>query len=323
MRGCVRFAVAVIAAGFAIPFPWGHAAEPPPDLAALQSLEPKAGPEVPFAEEKRADAVRLAALGFGSRAGLTRRTWEIAALLERHAGRLSAIYRFGDLMLSEAGFSVLPPVVAETRDAFRLERVGTRAASAERVFRIVAPARLLSAAPHWRDWLGRSWPDAAPPASVLFPRDAGERTRWRTLLAEGFAQRAAPGPLPAVVAAPGYEDAPLSGRHGPGEGVVGPLRAAGAQVPAARGEACREIPHPREHGVRRPAGADAGIDRDRRCGRRDRTVAVGLQPCPRPGRGPREDVSVTRGYNCVLHPDARRQWLATSWAQNPLTSGMS
>ena len=29
------------------------------------------------------------------------------------------------------------------------------------------------------------------------------------------------------------------------------VRAAGAQVPAARGEACREIPHPREHGVRR------------------------------------------------------------------------
>ena len=181
----------LLAAVLAILATAASAAEPPPDLAALQSLEPKAGPEVPFAEEKRADAVRLAALGFGSRAGLARRTWEIAALLERHAGRLSAIYRFGDLMLSEAGFSVLPPVVAETRDAFRLERAGTRAASAERVLRIVAPARLLSAAPHWRDWLGRSWPDAAPPASVLFPRDAGERTRWRTLLGEGFAQGAA------------------------------------------------------------------------------------------------------------------------------------
>ena len=191
MRGYVPFAVAVIAAVLAIPFPWGHAAEPPPDLTAIQAMAPEAGPEVPFGEEKRAGAVRLAALGFGSRAGLARRTWEIAALLERHAVRLSAIYRFGDLMLSEAGFSVLPPVVAETRDAFRLERVGTRAASAERVLRIVARARLLSAAPHWRDWLGRSWPDTAPPASVLFPRDAGERTRWRTLLAEGFAQGAA------------------------------------------------------------------------------------------------------------------------------------
>ena len=31
----------------------------------------------------------------------------------------------------------------------------------------------------------------------------------------------------------------------------------------------------------------------------------------------------TRGYDSVLHPDALRQWLATSWAQNPLTSGMN
>ena len=191
MRRCVPFAVAVIAAGFAIPSPWGHAAEPPPGLAAVQAMAPEAGPEVPFAEEKRAAAVRLAALGFGSRAGLARRAWEIAALLERHAERLSAIYRFGDLMLSEGGFRVLPPVVAETRDAFRLDRAGTRAATAGRVLRIVEPARLVSAAPRWRDWLGRSWPEAEPPASVLFPRDDDETRRWRRLLADGFAQGAA------------------------------------------------------------------------------------------------------------------------------------
>ena len=164
------------------------AAEPPPDLAALQALEPAAGPEVPFAAEKRAAAVRLAALGFGSRAGLARRGWEIGAMLDRHGKRLSAIYRFGDLMLREEGFWVLPPVVAETRRAFRLERTGTRAASAERVLRIVEPARLVSAAPGWRDWLRRSWPDAEPPAAVLFPRDADETARWRRLLAEGWAQ---------------------------------------------------------------------------------------------------------------------------------------
>ena len=36
-------------------------------------------------------------------------------MLDRHGARLSAIYRFGDLMLSEGGFTLLPPVVAETR----------------------------------------------------------------------------------------------------------------------------------------------------------------------------------------------------------------
>ena len=118
-----------------------QASEVPPDLAALQAFEPASGPEIPFAEDKRRSAVRLAALGFGSRAGLARRTWEIAGMLDRHAARLTAVYRFGDLMLSEGGFTMLPPVLGETRRAFRLERSGTRAASADRVLQNASSRR--------------------------------------------------------------------------------------------------------------------------------------------------------------------------------------
>ena len=165
-----------------------RASDAPPGLAALQEMEQTSGQDVPFAAEKRAAAVRLAALGFGSRAGLAWRSWEIAAMLDRHGTRLDAIYRFGPLMLREDGFDVLPPVLAGTRRAFRLAPGGERAASAEEVLRIVEPARLMSAVPGWRDWLRRSWPDAAPPASVLFPRDEDEVRRWKRLLAEGWSE---------------------------------------------------------------------------------------------------------------------------------------
>ncbi len=169
------------------------AAKPPPDLASVQTFAPEAGPASPFAAGKRASAVRLAALGFGARAGLARRAWEIGEMLDRHEARLSAIYRFGDLVLREDGFTALPPVVVETRRAFRLDSragdgAGSEAASAERVLRIVQPARLVSAVPGWRDWLRRSWAAAEPPASVLFPRDGDEEARWRRLLAEGWAE---------------------------------------------------------------------------------------------------------------------------------------
>ena len=177
-------AAAPVSAGAAVK----DAAEPPPDLASLQEFVPEAGPGIPFAAEKRASAVRLAALGFGARAGLARRAWEIAGMLDRHMARLRAVYRFGDLVLREDGFTVLPPVLAETRQAFRLERSGAHAASADRVLRIVEPARLVSAAPDWRDWLRRSWAAAEPPAAVLFPRDRDEDVRWRRLLAEGWAR---------------------------------------------------------------------------------------------------------------------------------------
>ena len=188
MRGPNILAVAALGIALwlaPLPVP---ATEPPPGLAALQALSPDPGPDVPFAAEKRASAVRLAALGFGARAGLARRTWEIGAMLDRHGPKLSGIYRFGDLVLREDGFMVLPPVLAESRRAFRLERAGTRAASARRVLRILEPARLVSAAPDWRDWLERSWLPAEPPAAVLFPRDAREDARWRRLLAEGWAK---------------------------------------------------------------------------------------------------------------------------------------
>ena len=188
MRRDLLIVAVLLLAGLAVPADPVAASGAPPDLAAVQALKPAEGPEVPFAEEKRAAAVRLAALRFGSVAGLARRGWEIAAMLERHAASLDTIYRFGPLTLREGGFEVLPPVLAETRRAFRLERAGTRAARAGRVLRIVEPARLVSAAPGWRDWLSRSWPEAVPPAAVLFPRDVSETARWRRLIAEGWAQ---------------------------------------------------------------------------------------------------------------------------------------
>ena len=162
------------------------AAEPPPSLEALHEARPARELATEFAEEKRRAAMRAAALSFGSRAGLARRTWEIGRMLERFAPALDGVYRFRRLLLRREGFLLLPPVLAETADAFRMARDGARAASARRVIRILAPARIVSAPPSWRDYLIRSWRPAEPPVSVLFPRDAAETEEWRRRLAEGW-----------------------------------------------------------------------------------------------------------------------------------------
>ena len=154
----IRLILALGLAGFFCSAAAARASDPPPDLNAIQDLVPAVRSSTPFAEEKRHAAMRLAALGFGSRAGLARRGWEIAGLLDRHAARLSGIYRFRDLMLNESGFAVLPPAVAETRDAFRLGRGQAQAATAKRVLRIVEPARIVGAPPGWRDYLSRPGP---------------------------------------------------------------------------------------------------------------------------------------------------------------------
>ena len=61
---------------------------PPPDLEALLEAEApdeSAEDDGGLSGEMRSSAMRAAALAFGSRAGLARRSWEIAAMLERHA----------------------------------------------------------------------------------------------------------------------------------------------------------------------------------------------------------------------------------------------
>ena len=160
----------------------------PPALEDLLAFEPPSATETTFAGEKRRAAMRAAALAFGAQAGLARRGREIAGLLEHHADRLSAVYRFRALTLRSHGFTVMPPVLAETARAFRLGRDGTRAATAARVLRILEPERIVSAPPHWRDFLLRAWPEPAPPASVLFPRDAEETALWRGWLRDGWAR---------------------------------------------------------------------------------------------------------------------------------------
>ena len=162
-------------------------ADAPPTLEELYRVRPgsDAG-TVSFAEEKRGEAMRLAAVAFGAQAGLARRSWEIAGMLHGFERQLTRIYRFDQLVLRRSGFQVLPPVLGETRQAFRLGRTRTRAASAERVLRIVEAERIVSAVPHWRDFVVRRWRLAEPPAAVLFPRDGDEEARWRRWLGEGW-----------------------------------------------------------------------------------------------------------------------------------------
>ena len=164
------------------------AAESPPDLAEAKAAEPSRRIEASFAEERRGSAMRSAALGYGARAGLARRGWEINRMLGRHAAQLSRVFRFRDLLLDEGGFSVMPPVAAETARAFRLGRDGARAVTARRVVRLVAPERLVSAAPDWRDYLIRRWAPAEAPVSVLYPRNGEERERWARWVSEGWSR---------------------------------------------------------------------------------------------------------------------------------------
>ncbi len=164
------------------------AAAAPPTLEELAAIAPAGSVTDTLSDDMRQSAMRTAALGYAARAGLSRRGWEIARILERFAPQMGRVFRFRDLMIEEGGFLVQPPVLAETRQAFRLDRSHNQAASAGRHLKIVATEKILSGLPHWRDFLVRHWTAAEAPAAVLFPRDAAERDLWREWLEEGWKQ---------------------------------------------------------------------------------------------------------------------------------------
>ncbi len=177
MRGVVALVVVLMAC---------EAAAEPPTLEDLVAFAPSGGVTDTLPEDMRRNAMRTAAVGYAARAGLTHRGWEIAGILERFAPQIGRVFRFRDLMIHEGGFLVQPPVLAETRQAFRLDRSLDRAASAGRHLKIVAAERILSGLPDWRGFLVRQWVEAEAPAAVLFPRDAAERELWRKWLEEGW-----------------------------------------------------------------------------------------------------------------------------------------
>ena len=160
---------------------------PPMSLAAL--LETEAGPigsARTFAEERRREALHDAGLAWGAQSGLAHETFEIRQRLLRLEAALDSIYRFDALMIREAGFTVMPPVMVETGSAFRREAAGRKAITAGRILRIVEPARIVSRAPDWRAYLIRSWSRPVPPPDVLFPRDDEERALWQQALTTGW-----------------------------------------------------------------------------------------------------------------------------------------
>ena len=185
MRPAAALALALVLAAPALAEP-----PPPPDLAELQGAAVGSGTASGPASggERRAAAQRLAALAYGSQGGLARRAWEIARTVAIDADALDRTYDFEALLLERGGFRVLPPVLGETRRAYRLDPDGRRATAAHRVVRIVEPARIVSAAPTWRAWLLRDWEAPKRPADLLFPRNAAERSRWRGWIAEGWAE---------------------------------------------------------------------------------------------------------------------------------------
>lgn len=159
---------------------------PPSDvngvLSAQVTQDQKAAKSaVPWA---RASAIQGAAVTYGVQAGMSSRAYQINQSLENHARQYDTVFNFNAVML-EPGF--LPPVISEGRDAYN-QPSGNVVRAADRLYKIEFPARLISAAPTWRDYLPVAYSMPQAPDATVLPKTDQEKVLWDAWVRQGWNQ---------------------------------------------------------------------------------------------------------------------------------------
>jgi defect-in-organelle-trafficking protein DotC len=161
----------------------------PGDLNALVNERGEGGGDQTkkAATKMRFDAMREAAMSYGARGGLSRRTWEIRQTLDKSAGELDRTYNFGVLLISApSGFLIEPPIVTEAQQNVIVSGDGQEAAVTDSIIKIGREARIVTAAREWRTYLERDWGKVSPPPDVLLPRTEAERLEWAKWVQQGW-----------------------------------------------------------------------------------------------------------------------------------------
>ncbi|HBO9609891.1 TPA: type IV secretion system DotC family protein [Pseudomonas aeruginosa] len=159
---------------------------PPPDLSGVLTGSTNAAHESSI--ESDIPAIRLsslkeAALGYGVRSGLARRSYEIGKILSANESLLDGIFNFAALVLER---NVMPPVLSYGQVSLNLPDTETiRVADA--TYRIESQARFVTAPTNWRDYLLRDFQyQVEVPATSLLPKNDAEKKVWEKYVSQGW-----------------------------------------------------------------------------------------------------------------------------------------
>lgn len=128
-------------------------------------------------------ALKEAALSYGARSALARRTYEMAQILNQNQPLLDTIYNFAALLLAN---NVMPPVLSTARSTLKQSDANTLRV-ADAVYQIERQAQFVTTPKHWRDYLMHDFRSpVTPPTPLLLPKNKVETDLWQHSLAEGW-----------------------------------------------------------------------------------------------------------------------------------------
>lgn len=133
----------------------------------------------------RQEMLQSAALSFGTQAGLANAAVSINKALDQFNGtdkKLDTVYDFSKIML-EPGF--LPPVISEGRNAYN-QPTANEVRAADTIYKIEFPARIVNAAPNWRDYLYVEMSEPETPAKSTLPKNSAENKIWDEWVKKGW-----------------------------------------------------------------------------------------------------------------------------------------
>lgn len=158
----------------------------PPDFDAAMAGARRAATEISLTVEIpkiRLESLKEAALGYGVRSGLARRSYEIGKILYDNQSLLDNVFNFNALLLDR---SVMPPVLSEAQNALKQPDSDTiRVADA--TYRIERQAAFVTTPPNWRDYLIRDYRYKVElPADLLLPKNDSEKKIWQQYVVQGW-----------------------------------------------------------------------------------------------------------------------------------------
>lgn len=130
----------------------------------------------------RLAALKQAAMSLGARGGLSWESKHINDALKKESIFLDQTFDFNQLLLQH---NVLPPVLVESNNNLNLADDNTLRIAAK-TYKIVQPARFVTAPPNWRNYLWMSFKKPALPDQSLLPKSPAEARAWNRFLKAGW-----------------------------------------------------------------------------------------------------------------------------------------
>lgn len=144
-------------------------------------LLPVAGAKI---NKIRLAALKETATSLGARGALAWRAKHINAALLQEAMYLDHVFDFNQLLLNH---NVLPPILVQSDDNLTLDNSKT-IRTASQTYKIIAPARFVTAPPTWRTYLWMNFKKPNVPNNSLLPTSQVEAFVWNQYLKDGWKQ---------------------------------------------------------------------------------------------------------------------------------------